>query len=181
MQTHLLARAFMLCIAQRNARTTPLATELGRRQWIGSGRDRVPTACARHWRSKTRGSRVVAKVFQMHPHFQPRSYVDFRVEVTGARSARLEVRDCPALREDDDYSWLAGLGAEVHPALDAIAGAVDPQARCYPVEPRGGGGLAWDVVIDPVSEPQADPAELKLARISRGAEFELMRRRPLRE
>jgi hypothetical protein len=35
-------------------------------------------------------------------------------------------------------------------------------------------------VIDPGAQPQKDPVELKLARISRGASFEFEQRRTLR-
>ena len=74
----------------------------------------------------------------------------------------------------------ADLEAVPHPALDAIAGAINPQARCHAVADPGEARFAWDVIIDPNAEPQAEPVELKLARISRGAEFELMKRRPVR-
>ena len=127
------------------------------------------------------GIDAIAKVFQIHPHFHPRSYVDFRVEVTGAQSARISIGDCPAFEEDDAYSWLAGLGPEAHPALDAIAGAVNPHARCHPVSRPQPARLAWDVVVDPSSAPQDEPGELQLARISRGATFELEQRRVLRD
>jgi hypothetical protein len=40
--------------------------------------------------------------------------------------------------------------------------------------------LAWDVVIDPSAAPQEEPAELKLARLSKGATFRLEQRRALR-
>ncbi len=40
--------------------------------------------------------------------------------------------------------------------------------------------LAWDVVIDPSAEPQEEPPELKLARLSKGATFQMERRRSLR-
>ncbi len=176
-QTHLLVRSYMLCVAQRFGDET--AVELGRRQWTGSaalGAHRLCKALA------IEGEEIdaIAKLFQLHPHFHPRSYVDFRVEIVGLRAARISLRDCPALHESDDYSWLAGLGPGRHPALDAIAGALNPHARCHPVEDPKDARLAWDVIIDPTSEPQEEPVELKLARISRGAEFELMQRRPLR-
>ena len=80
------------------------------------------------------GIDAIAKVFQLHPHFHPRTYVDFRVELTGERAARISIRDCPALEEGDVYSWFAGLGVDSHPALDAIAGAINPHARCHPIE-----------------------------------------------
>ena len=45
------------------------------------------------------GDRIdaIAKIFQLHPHFHPRRYVDFRVELTGPQTARLSLGDCPAL------------------------------------------------------------------------------------
>jgi hypothetical protein len=175
-QTHLLVRAYLLCIAQRFGDDD--ARDIGVRQWTGSA------ALAAHRMRKALGIggddiQALAKVFQLHPHFHPRSYADLRVEITGERSARLALHDAPALQEGDAYSWFAGLGRAAHPALDAIAGAVNPRARCQPADP-GDARLAWNVVIDPTAPPQDEPGELKLARISRGAEFELMQRRPLR-
>jgi hypothetical protein len=175
-QIHLLARAFMLCVARREG--DAVALELGRRQWTGIA------ALAAHRLKKTLaieggGIDAVAKVFQLHPHFHPRTYVDLRVEISGPQSARISIGDCPALEEGDAYSWFAGLAAEPHAALDAIAGAVDPRTRCHPVDAQGA-RLAWEVVLDPAADPRPDPPELALARISRGAAFELEQRRPLR-
>jgi hypothetical protein len=123
---------------------------------------------------------AIAKVFQLHPHFQPRTYVDLRVARTGPESARVAIRDCPALQEGDPYSWFADLGPAAHPALDAICEAVNPHARCHPVADAGDARWAWDVVIDRSAPPQEEPLLLRLARLSRGAEFELIQRRPLR-
>jgi hypothetical protein len=176
-QTHLLARSFMLCIAQREG--DEAAAELGRRQWTGIA------ALAAHRLKRALaidgdGIDAIAKVFQIHPHFQPRNYVGLRIEVTGPDTARISLDDCPALQEGDGYSWLAGVGAAPHPALDAIAGAVNPHARCRPVDAAGPARLAWDVILDRGSAPRAEPPELALARISRGAAFEIEQRRPLR-
>ncbi|TFH25161.1 MAG: hypothetical protein E4H03_01630 [Myxococcales bacterium] len=176
-QTHLLTRAYMLCVAQRFG--DEQAIELGRKQWVGSA------ALAAHRLRKElaiEGDEVdaIAKVFQLHPHFMPRTYVDFRIEITAPQSARISIRDCPAFEEGDGYSWLAGLAAATHPALDAIAGAINPYARCHPVAEPEDARLAWDVIIDRDATPQQPPRELGLARISRGADFELMQRRPLR-
>jgi hypothetical protein len=178
LQSHLLARAFMLCASQRAG--DALATELGRAQWTGiaalsADRLREPLAI--------RGDDIeaVAKVFQLHPCFHPRSYLDLRVEVTGGDAARISIHDCPALHEDDGYSWFAGLGPEAHPALDAIATRVNSRARCLPTTPAGAAALAWDVVIDAAAEPMPDPPELALAQISRGAAFRFEQRRPLRD
>jgi hypothetical protein len=175
-QSHLLARAFMLCASQRQS--DAVAAELGASQWTGiaaltAERIRAPLCIE--------GDDIgaIAKVFQLHPCFHPRSYVNFRVEVSGPRSARIALGDCPALEEGDAHSWLAGLTDAPHPALDAIAGSVHPRARCHPTRP-GDARLAWDVVIDPAAEPQPVPPELELARISRGATFRFEQRRPLR-
>ena len=121
----------------------------------------------------------IAKLFQLHPCFAPRAYIDFRVEITSARTARIEIGDCDALGESDGHSWFAGLGEAPHPALDAIAGVVNPYARCHPVDDSSE-RFAWDIVIDRASAPQPVPQELKLAKISRGAAFQFEQRRTLR-
>jgi hypothetical protein len=176
-QLHLLARAFMLNVAHKAG--DEAACSLGRRQWIGIA------ALATHRLKRTMaidgdGIDAIAKVFQIHPHFHPRSYLDFRVEQTGEETARISIGDCPAFEEKDPYSWLAGLAPEPHPALDAIAGAVNPHARCHAVAKPGEARYAWDVVIDSSAPPQEEPGELALSRFSRGADFELEQRRPLR-
>lgn len=177
-QTHLLVRAYMLCIAQKFGEDD--AAELGRRQWIGSaamGAYRLRKALG----IEGTDIEAVAKVFQVHPHFQPRTYVDFRVEITGTASARISIRDCPALQEGDTYSWFAGLDmGEVHPALEAIATMSNPQARLHPVANPQNAALAWDVVIDTNTDVREEPPELKLGRISRGVDFEFVQRRTLR-
>jgi len=176
-QSHLLARAFMLCASQREG--DGAARELGAAQWTG-----IAALTAERIRKPLRiegdDIEAVAKTFQLHPCFHPRTYVDFRVEITGERSARIAIHDCPALQEGDAWSWFATLDGGAHPALDAIAGRVNPRARCRPASDRRGAARAWDVVIDPGAEPQQEPQELKLARISRGASFQFEQRRCLR-
>lgn len=177
LQSHLLARGFALACAQRFG--DEAAAELATRQFTGiaaltAERLRGPLALDGD------GIESLAKLFQLHPCFFPRSYVDWRVEITGQRSARLALHDCAALDEQDGPSWFSGLAAAPHPALDAIAGAVNPRARCHPVANPKQARLAWDVVIDPSAEPQAPPPELKLAKLSRGAAFALEQRRTLR-
>ncbi|MCH7930315.1 MAG: hypothetical protein IIA01_07420 [Proteobacteria bacterium] len=176
-QSHLLARAFMLCAAQRGG--DEAAAELGAAQWTGIA---ALTAERLQALMRIEGDDIeaVAKVFQIHPCFFPRTYIDFRVERTGPQSARIAIRECPALEEGDEYSWFAGLSAAPHRALDAIAGAVNPRARCHPVASPRDAQLAWDVVIDPSAEPLPVPQELKLAKISRGAAFQFEQRRTLR-
>ncbi len=173
-QSHLLARAFMLSVSQRVG--DEASSELGRSQWVGIAA-LTAERLIRAMRIPGDGIEAIAKIFQLHPCFHPRTYSDFSVEILGAERAQLTIRDCPALAESDPYSWFAGLGEARHPALDAIAGAVNPRARCHPAPAPSGGGLAWVVEIDSSSDPQPVPQELKLAKISRGATFEFEQRR----
>jgi hypothetical protein len=177
LQSHLLARGFLLCCAQRFGEDE--AARLGEAQWTGI----AALSAGRLKRAlQLAGDDIeaVAKIFQLHPCFFPRTYLDFSVAVTGPNNARIAIGDCPALQEGDAYSWFAGLGASPHRALDAIAGAVNPHARCHPVASPRGARLAWDVVIDPAAPPQKEPPELELARLSKGATFQLEQRRTLR-
>ena len=177
-QSHLLSRAFLLCASQRT--DTDTAAELGASQWTG-----IAALTAERLRKSLHinGDDIdaVAKIFQLHPCFFPRTYVDFRVELTGAHSARISIGNCPALEEGDPYSWFAGIGAAPHPALDAIASRVNPRARCRPEPNPASGRLEWEIVIDDTAEPQPEPEELAIARISRGAAFQFERRRTLRD
>lgn len=176
-QSHLLSRSFLLAVGQKLGDAA--AQELAAEQWTG-----IAALTAERIREPMRiegdGIEAIAKTFQIHPCFQPRTYVDWRVEILGPRSARLVLGDCAALEEGDAWSWFAGLGEAPHPALDAIAGRVNPHARCHPVAPPAGARLAWDVIVDPQSPPQQEPQELKLARISKGARFRFEQRRLLR-
>lgn len=176
-QSHLLARAFLLIVGQQLDEQA--VTELGTAQWTG-----IAALTAERLRAAMAidgdDIEAVAKLFQIHPCFHPRSYVDFRVEVTGAHTARISIGDCAALEETDACSWLAGLDAAPHPALDAIATRVNKRARCHPVRRPQDTRLAWDVVIDSEIEPLPDPPELALARISKGAAFQFEQRRALR-
>jgi hypothetical protein len=172
-QAHLLVRAFLRAVDRRFG--AGAAAEIGTRQWIGS----AAVGAHRLRRALGLGDRddiaAVARVVQLHPHFLPRTYVDLHVEVTGERSARMVFGPSPAFAEGDGYSWFAGLTAEAHPALDALVGTVNPRARCRPVPQPAPHQIAFDVVIDPGAEPRPEPAELGLARISTGLDFELTR------
>ena len=120
---------------------------------------------------------TMAKLFQLHPHFYPRSYVDLRVEITGPASLRIGIGDCPALHEDIAHNWFSQLCAEPHPALESLAAHVNPRARCHRVDDPGEARLAWEIRVDERNEPLREPLEMQLARTSGGIEFEFERRR----
>ena len=177
LQSHLLARSFLLSVGQRL--DDAAARELGEAQWTGIAAltaERLLAAL----RIEGDNVEAIAKLFQLHPCFQPRQYIGFRVELPTRDRARLSLSRCDALEEGDAYSWFAGLDHAPHRALDAIATRVNPRARCIPVA-AAGAELAWDVVIDPAAEPAEPPMELALAKISRGATFQFEQRRTLRD
>ena len=175
-QAHLLARSFLLCVAQHFGEA--FAREVGRQQWTGIAglaAERLHRALA----VGGDGPEAIAKVLQLHPSFHPRAYVDLRVGLEDG-GVRLAFGDCPAFEEGDAYSWFAGLDEAPHPALDAIARAVNPRATTTPAAPRAGERLAFRIDVDPKAEPHPESADVKLARVSRGASLVLERRRPLR-
>lgn len=176
-QSHLLARAFMLCVSQNLDEAA--AVDLGRSQWTGIAAltaERLHRALG----LEDDGIDSIAKVFQLHPCFQPRTYCDLRIEPAGDDALRLALRECVAFEEDDAFSWFATLEQGAHPAVDAIASTVNPRARCRGVGARSGERFAWEIKIDPSAEPSPAPKELALARISKGARFRFERRRNLR-
>ena len=175
-QAHLLGRSLLLNVDQRHGEDD--ARAIGRAQAIGA----AAIGAYRLKRALELGDDIasVVEVFQVHPHFMPRTYVDFRAEVTPEGNGRIEIHDCPALEEATAHSWFAHLAEDPPPALQAIATMVNPNAFLRPVD-AGDARFAWEVVIDPGAEALDEPPEMKLARISRGVDFELMKRRPLRD
>jgi len=175
-QSHLLARSFLLCVEQRFG--ADFAREVGRRQWTGIAglaAERLRRALA----IEGDGPDAIAKVLQVHPSFHPRDYVDLRLALEDG-GVRVAFGDGPAFAEGDPHSWLAGLGAAPHPALDAIARALNPRASSVPAAPRAGERLAYRIEIDPAAAPHPESPEVRLAKVSRGAGLALERRRPLR-
>jgi len=174
-QAHMLARSLLLNIDDRHGKDA--AREIGERMWVGTA------ALAAHRLKRSFGlddsAASIATLFQFHPHFVPRTYVDLSVELQAEDRVRLTLGDCPGLEEADEHSWFCALGEEGHPALDAISAVVNPRARVRPAE-AGDAKFSWDVVIDPNAEPAADPPEMGLAKLTRGFDFELIQRRPLR-
>lgn len=175
-QTLLLMHSYMVC--NTNALGEDKTQELTRRMWVGHAMVAVERL-QKHLGIAGDDIETVAKVLQLHPHFHPRSYVDLRVDVTGPRTARIGIGDCPALEEDTDLTWFKQLGPEPHPAIEALVQHVNPRARMRAADPCGA-RLAWEVEIDPRAEPVEEPREIKIARMSGGMTFRFEQRRLLR-
>ena len=93
---------------------------------------------------------------------------------------RFAIGPCPALEEDDGYTWFAQLGGDGDRALDAIVQAVDARAACHPTATRPGEALAYEAVIDRAAEPAPEAVEIGLAKFSTGASFVFTPRKPVR-
>jgi hypothetical protein len=164
-ESHLLLRSYLLAVSQ--AFGPEEATTLGPRVFTGLG-----GLTAQRLSSAMRvgeGMEGIAKLFQLHPVFWPRTYVDLDVQLEVDR-VRIALRPCPAFEEADGLTWLAGL-SESDRALLAIAQAVDRRALLVPVRVRPGERVAYEIVIDPKAVSAADPEEVVLAKISSGATF----------
>jgi len=176
-QTHLLAHAYLHCVAARwglaeaheNAPQVFTGT-------AGVAAGRIPAAIG----ITGDDAEAVAKLLQLHPVFQPRTYVTPVIDLVDDRVVRFALRDSPGLHERDDLSWLGTLGAEPSPALDEIARAINRRASSAPAEPGAGEWLAWTITIDPAAEPAPPSASTALARVSTGATVTFLPRRDLR-
>jgi len=175
-QALLLMHSYM--VSQADHYGAAKAQELGRRMWIGHAAVGVERL-QKYLGVAGDDIETVAKILQLHPHFHPRSYLDLRVAVTGPRSARIEIGDCPALQEQTELSWFKQLGPEPHPAIEALVQHVNPRARVREADP-GSAPLAWEIEIDPNAEPADEPPELEIARMSGGMTFQFEQRRLLR-
>jgi hypothetical protein len=162
----------MLAVAERHGELA--AREVASAQWIGIAAvaaERIAQAMG------VAGDDLdaVARVFQLHPAFQPREYVAFGVERRDD-AVVCRIDDCAALQEGDPWSWFALLDGGVHPALDAIARAVNPRARCRPCDVPNA-RAAWTVTIDPHAEPAPEPPEVMITKLSKGVTFRWASRR----
>jgi hypothetical protein len=176
-QTHLLAHAYLHCVATRWG--VPEALENAPQVFTGAagvsaGRLTGVLGIAGD------DAEAIAKLFQLHPVFHPRTYVSPAINLIDERTVRFALADAPCFHERDGLSWLATLSDAPHPALDAIAQAVNPRAFSAPAAPRAGERFAWLVTIDPGAEAARPSPSVELARISTGATVKFLPRRDLR-
>jgi hypothetical protein len=176
LQGHLLVRSFMTAIAERWG--DDVAREIATQQFTGSAGVAAERVTAAMQISGGDGAdlEAIAKLFQLHPAFHPRAYVDFHVERRDT-AVRCWIGDSAAFAEGDSYSWFALLAehSEPHSALDAIVRSVNPRARCHPIR-LDGARVAWSVAIEPNTEPAPEAPAVALAKMSKGATFRFVPR-----
>jgi hypothetical protein len=105
----------------------------------------------------------LATVFELHPAFRPRSYVDWQVTVDGD-AVRLRLGECPATGEQGFESWITALAASHDRPLQAIAQGVDPHWTV-----RADGEREWFVERGAV--PADELPEVTLTKFSSGVTF----------
>ena len=121
---------------------------------------------------------TIAKIYQLHPHFQPQSYISTRIEKLDNERLRFSILDCPALHQDEDLFWFVGEDSEdAHPGIAAIATHVNPHARLQPCASAEGAVRSWEITIDESNTPVKESFEMQIARASRGVNFKFERRR----
>ncbi|MDQ1509586.1 MAG: hypothetical protein QOG50_1430 [Actinomycetota bacterium] len=176
-QTHLLAHAYLHCVASRWGVDEAVANAPQVFTGVaGVAAGRLPAVLG------IRGddAEAIAKLLQLHPAFHPRTYVAPSIELVNERTVRFALADAPCFHEHDGLSWLSTFGDEPHPALDAIAHAINPRAFSAPDAPSAGERHAWLITIDPDAQPARPSPSVELARISTGATVKFLPRRDLR-
>jgi hypothetical protein len=157
LQAHLLVLAFGLAVEDRSS--TEDAVDAIHRQFTGV----AGIVAERIHRSLGLGTAAVdvVTVFELHPAFHPRAYVDWSVELDGDE-VRLALGDCAARDEPGFASWITGLADGDDRPLSAIATAVDPH---WSVRPDGPDRwlVAWS------DEPNVELSDVKVTRFSTGA------------
>jgi hypothetical protein len=178
-QTHLLAHAYLYCVAKRWGPEEALANAPQVCEGTaGVSAGRLPPVLG--ITDADTNAEAIAKLLQLHPVFQPRTYVAPAIEVVDAHTVRFALRDAPCFHEQDGFSWFASATTGPWPVLDEIARAINPRASSGPVPPRDGERVAWRIAIDPGAEPARPSPSTELARISTGATVTFLPRRGLR-
>ncbi|TMK86520.1 MAG: hypothetical protein E6G57_12175 [Actinobacteria bacterium] len=176
-QSHLLFRCYLLAVAQAFGEDKATAAAPGVFTGLaGLTAQRLVPAM----KIGGDGADAVAKLLQVHPMFWPHTYVKTSVDVLDDDRVRFALLPCPALDEDDDYTWFAQLGGDGDRALDAIVQAVNPRAVCHAVATAGAERLAFEAIIERDAEPAREAPEIGLAKFSSGASFVFTPRRPVR-
>ncbi len=162
LQGHLLALSFGVAVADRLGDEQAMSAL--NRQFTGVAG--VASERLRHVFALGVSAQDVASVFDLHPAFHPRQYVNWRVAVEGD-AVVLELGECAA-EEEGMASWIMELAEGRDRALSAIAAGVDPH---WCVRPAG--ARRWYVQWQ--DQPARELNEVTLTKFSAGARFEFAR------
>jgi hypothetical protein len=155
LDVHLLVRAGHLAIRERWGDAA--LAEAARDHWAGS----APVYGARIRAALgIRGDDMAAilKTLQVDPAL-PHEYVRFGCALVDEAHGLLWLDACDALADARPRGWLELLDGDGAPALDAVVAAVNPRARCRPMDPArvrtrsARPARAWAIAVDAANDP----------------------------
>lgn len=165
LQMHLLNLSFIIAVGKRAGTDTALAIEICSKQLIG-----VAGIAAERIRGALQlpgGIEGAVRTLQLHPMFNPASYVHAEFGPDSVRVERSPVHE--------DGSWISLVHpGEIRPLQAAVA-AVDPHLD---VE-LAGSDSDWSARIVERAEPAKELSEVAVVKFSGGAAFEFEARRSL--
>jgi hypothetical protein len=161
-QVHLLTSSAELSLADRLGRDT--AREIMASQWTGAAwvaSERLAAALG----LEGGGIDAVAAVLALHPAFPPGFESTLRVDAGGGRLTLELTPSAGGLLDPDNPGWLGLLARGERGGVEAMAQAVDRQARVADVT-VGDDRVTVDVAVDPSAPPAPEPPEVELVRLS---------------
>jgi hypothetical protein len=172
LQSHLLLRSYLLSVTERVSPET--AAEVAPRILTGVAPITAERLARAFGISETDAS-AIARILQLHPSFQPPSYVTPRVQLVDATTARFALAPSPIFDEADDFTWLAALVRPDDRSVNALARAINPRSRTSFVATRDDELVAYEIAVpaaDDTTPPWLEEPETALARFSGAATFE---------
>ncbi len=157
-QVHLLIAGLMLSVAQHYGEAAAQAVgefQMTGSCWVVSHRLSEWLGC------KGSGIDGVISVLRIHPAFQPCEYSAIQLTRLDENRALFELLDCPAGDEELPCGWHSLLARGLCGGLDGLVRGVDPRARIVRSDHSL---LAWEIVIDEVSDVQEEPLSVQIAK-----------------
>jgi len=175
LDVHLLMRAAFCAIRARWG--APMGQELAREQWAA-----VAPVYVKRIRAALgiEGDDMasILKTLQVDPAF-PHEYVRTGVALESGERGLFWIEDCEAFVDGEPDAWLALLLDAERPGFDAVVAAVNPRARCRPIDagsvqaPGRKVRMAWRIEIDRNAEPRAEAPMANAVRVSNVSHFDL--------
>lgn len=169
-QAHLLLRAYAVAVSRRLGDDD--AAAMAHRVLVGQAALTAERLVRRPGPAPERAMDRVARLFEAHPLFHPRSLTDLVVEPSGD-AVRLAVRGGHAVDHADPWTAWALIERFGPEPITEIARAVDRRITAQPDRAGAGEAAAWLVTLNQAAGTAPEPAELALARFSTGAAFDL--------
>ena len=160
LDVHLLIRACMISITNRWGEV--VMKEIAREEWLSVASiyvERIRKAL----NMKGDDMGAILKMLQVDPAF-PHDYVDFGCKLIDEKHGFFWINDCAAISNGEPGAWLTMLPETNNPGFEAVIEAVNPRARCLPVDSASlmSDGieaiLAWEIVISDDTQPRVRSA-----------------------